>query len=100
MTAVLVAVMGVCGAVAGALSAYLISRRTASGRVDTSQADQLWGAMQQLNEMTQARLVRAEDQRDRLIESYTNGIVPALGEINAGLRLITEAVEKHAVAHE
>jgi hypothetical protein len=99
MTAVLVAVMGVCGAVAGALSAYLISRRTTSGRVDTSQADQLWQTMQKLNEMTQARLERAEDQRDRLIDSYTNGIAPALGEVNAALKLITEAVE-HAVAHK
>lgn len=98
MTAVLVAVIGLCGVVAGALSTYLVARRTASGQVSTSQADQLWQAMQRLNEMTEARLQRAEDQRDKLILSYTDGIVPALGEINAALKLITEAVERHAVA--
>lgn len=97
MTAVLVAVMGMCGVLAGALSTYLIARRSTSGRVDTSQADQLWQAMQRLNEMTEARLQRAEDQRDKLVDSYTNGIAPALNEINAGLKLISEAVEKRAL---
>lgn len=65
------------------LTAYLVSRRAGSGRVRTSEADVLWQQSQDMRHAYQVEKAKAEEQRDRLIEAYTNQIVPVLTSINA-----------------
>jgi hypothetical protein len=64
-------------------------RRSQSGTVGTSQADVLWATMQSMLQMSEARAVKAEDQRDKLIDQYQQ-IRPILEAINEGLRELTE----------
>jgi parvulin-like peptidyl-prolyl isomerase len=84
----LISVAGAASVALGALSAgvstYLVNRRNQSGTTRTSQADVLWAQMQMLLTVTQGRLDKAEEQRDRLIESY-QVVGPALEAVNAAI---------------
>jgi chromosome condensin MukBEF ATPase and DNA-binding subunit MukB len=86
----LAALVTVAVAVAGGLSGLLghwLARRAASGRVATSEASVLWEQTQDMRHLLQDRLNRAEEQRDRLIESYTQQVLPMLSSIN---QLVTD----------
>lgn len=76
------------------LAVYFTNRRTASGKVETSEASVLWQQSQDMREMLLAQLGKAEEQRDRLIEAYTGQTLPMLAAINASLQDLTGAVAK------
>ena len=81
----LVAVLTMVGSLVGGASTYLLRRRSASGRVGTSEATVLWAQAQEMRAMLLAEKVQAEAQRDRLIES-TAQLLPMLKAINETLR--------------
>jgi hypothetical protein len=78
------------------LAGHLLGRRSASGRVGTSEAAVLWQQAQDMRTMLLAEKQKAEEQRDKFIESYSQQIVPALATLSAlieGLsRSVAEAV--------
>jgi hypothetical protein len=82
----LVTVLTVAGSIVGGVSAYLLRRRSASGRVSTSEATILWAQAQEMRAMLFAEKEQAEAQRDRLIESHTTQMLPMLTAINETLR--------------
>ena len=79
-------VLAVAGSIVGGASTYLLRRRSASGRVGTSEATILWAQAQEMRAMLLAEKVQAEAQRDRLIESHTTQMLPMLTAINETLR--------------
>lgn len=91
----LAAVVTVAVAVAGGCSTLLghwLARRSASGRVSTSEAAVLWEQSQDMRAMLLTEKAKAEEQRDRLIEAYTTQVFPVLAEIRAAMDLLTRAV--------
>jgi uncharacterized spore protein YtfJ len=84
----LAAVVTVVAAVSGGFSGLLghwIARRAASGRVETSEAAVLWQQSQDIRVMLLAEKLRAEEQRDKLIDAYTKQVFPVLTEINTAV---------------
>ena len=95
----LAATISVTVAVTGGLSTLIglwMKRRAASGRVSTSEASVLWQQAQEMRAMLLAEKTRAEDQRDRLIEEYTQHLFPVLTEVNAAVTALTAAVAENA----
>lgn len=91
----LAAAVTIAVAVSGGLSALLshwLARRTASGRVATSEAAVLWQQSQDMRTMLAAEKAKAEEQRDRLIEAYTTQVFPVLTQINTAVTALTAAV--------
>ncbi len=82
----LVAVLTMVGSIVGGASTYMLRRRSASGKVGTSEATVLWAQAQEMRAMLLAEKVQAEAQRDRLIESHTTQMLPMLSAINETLR--------------
>jgi hypothetical protein len=66
------------------ISGYLNSKRSGSGRIRTSEADQLWEQTQALITSLQRDKERAEDQRDKLIDLQEHQMMPALEAITKG----------------
>jgi hypothetical protein len=102
--ATLAAVIAVATAVSGGLSGLLghwMTRRAASGRVATSEAAVLWQQAQDMRAMLLAEKEKAEEQRDRLIEAYTQQLFPLLSEVNATVSALAAAVaEDIRLSHE
>jgi hypothetical protein len=73
--------VAVAGGISG-LAGHWLARRQASGRVSTSEASVLWAQSQDMRHQLLEDKRRAEDQRDRLIDSYTAQVLPALTSIN------------------
>lgn len=91
----LAAYIAVAAAVSGGLSAvagHWVARRAASGRVATSDAAVLWAQAQDMRTMLLAEKDKAEQQRDRLIEAYTQQTFPVLTEVNAAVMSLSTAV--------
>lgn len=91
----LAAVVTVAAAVSGSASGLLghwIARRTTSGRVSTSEASVLWQQSQDMRVMLLAEKEKAEEQRDRLIDAYTQRVFPVLTEINSTTAEMGDAV--------
>jgi len=76
----------VLGAATG-LVGLVLGRRSASGRVGTSEAAVLWQQAQDMRAMLLAEKQKAEEQRDKFIASYTEQVLPVLTSIN---HLVTE----------
>jgi hypothetical protein len=76
----------------GGLVAYVTVRRTASGRVGTSEAATLWAASEKMRGDLIARLDKVTEQRDRLMESHAATVIPALSAVNESLQRITESL--------
>lgn len=85
---VAVAVSGVLSALAG----HWVARRASSGRVATSDAAVLWAQAQDMRAMLLAEKDKAEEQRDRLIEAYTQQTFPVLTEVNTAVMSLSAAV--------
>lgn len=87
---------GVAVVVAGlaALVNWLAGRRTASGKIGTSQAETLWAASEKMRADTAAQLDKVTEQRDRLMESQTALLIPMLTGINESLHQITESLAR------
>jgi hypothetical protein len=93
----LAAVISVAVAVSGGLSGLLghwIARRATSGRVETSEASVLWQQSQDIRQMLLAEKVRAEEQRDRLIDAYTTQVFPVLAEVNTTVVAMSNSVSE------
>lgn len=94
----LAAVVTVAVAVAGGLSTLLthwLNRRAASGRVATSEAAVLWEQSQDIRSMLLTEKNKAEEQRDRLIEGYTEQVLPVLTETNAAVTNLRAALAEN-----
>lgn len=89
---VAVAVFVVAGA--GGFATYFVSRRTAGGRVGTSEASVLWQQAQKMRAELEAQRDKAVEQRDRLIESQTSQVLPVLLALSDSLRQITESLAR------
>jgi uncharacterized membrane protein len=92
LIAVLAAVAVVLVTAVSGISVYLSSRRNANGKVATTEAAVLWQQAQDMRTMLIAEKTRAEEQRDRLIASYTQNIVPVLSEVNSTVIDLAETV--------
>lgn len=93
----LAAVIAVAVAVTGGVSTLIsqwLARRAASGRVATSEAAILWQQSQDIRAMLLSEKVRAEEQRDKLIDAYTGKVLPTLAEINKAVVGIAAALEE------
>ncbi len=82
------------GLATGAVLTWLTTRRASSGRTGTSDAAVLWAQAQQMRTELVAQRDKAEEQRDRLIESQATQVVPALASISDALRIITAALAR------
>jgi hypothetical protein len=78
----------------GALATYLVSRRSSSGRVDTSEAAVLWDQAQKMREELVTQRDKAMEQRDRLIESQSAQVLPVLQLVIDSLHQITESLAR------
>lgn len=92
LAAIITAIVAALLAAATAAGAYLASRRQHSGAVRTSEAAVLWQQAQEMREMLLTQKEKAEQQRDRLIQSYTEQIVPVLTSINTIVQDMADAV--------
>ena len=91
---VLAALVGGAAAVAGSVLAFIAGRRTSQGRIGTSEAAVLWEQAQQMRTELVAQRDKAEQQRDRLIESQTTTVIPRLAAINDALAQIAASLTK------
>jgi hypothetical protein len=85
----LAALIAVVSAAVGGLSGlagHWLARRTASGKVDTSEAAVLWEQSQDMRHITLEQLKSAEEQRDRLIAAYTEQVLPLLTSVSQLVR--------------
>lgn len=87
--------------VLGGMVTWLTVRRTASGKVGTSEASVLWEQAQAMRTELVAHRDKAieqrdrlMEQRDRLMESQTALVIPMLTGINESLRQITESLAR------
>lgn len=78
----------------GGLATYLVSRRSASGRISTSEAAVLWEQAQKMRAELEAQRDKAAEQRDRLIESQASQVLPVLQLVIDSLRQITESLAR------
>jgi hypothetical protein len=78
----------------GGLAAWLTVRRTASGKIGTSEAATLWAAQEKFRADTLTRLDKVTEQRDRLLESQTAVLIPIVTGLNDSLRAITESLAR------
>jgi hypothetical protein len=67
-----------------ALSGYMTSRRGSSGRVHTSEADELWEQTRDMMHGLRQDKERAENQRDKLMDMVQTQMMPALEAITKG----------------
>lgn len=92
----LLGLMGVVVATAsvtsGGLVAWINTRRRNSGKIETSEASVLWQQSQKMREELTRRAERAEDQRDRLLSSYSTELIPMISSISKNQSLLTESV--------
>lgn len=84
--------VAVVAALLGVLVTWVTTRRTASGKIGTSEAAVLWDQAQAMRAELVAQRDKAIEQRDRLIESQTAQLMPALTGINSSLRQITDTL--------
>jgi len=76
----------------GGIIAYLLRRRSSTGRVATSDAATLWAQSQQMyTQMLEAK-TRAEDQRDRVLAIQASQVMPVLTATDESLRQILAAL--------
>jgi hypothetical protein len=88
------ALSGALALAAGGIITAITARRTTRGRIGTSEAAILWEQAQGMRAEERARADKAEEQRDRLIESQASQLLPALASIDGALRLITDALAR------
>jgi hypothetical protein len=91
LAALLTIAVTVAGIVSG-VAGHLLGRRSASGRVSTSEASVLWDQSQDMRHSQEDRLARTEDQRDKLIAAYTTQVLPMLADISALVTGLTATV--------
>lgn len=84
LLAVIAAIGAAAGSLASAFFVYKAKIKTVRASSEISQAETLWAQMQNLLSITQARLDRTEDQRDRLLEGYQH-VGPALQSLDAAV---------------
>ena len=87
---VLVSAGGLLFIVLGAALTYLQQRRRQSGGTRTSEASVLWTQSQAMITQLGAEKMKAEEQRDRIMDLQTGQVVPALDSINAALKVISD----------
>jgi hypothetical protein len=85
LAALIAVVMAAVGGLSG-LAGHWLARRRASGRVATSEASVLWEQSQDMRHITLDQLKAAEEQRDRLISSYTEQVLPLLTSVSQLIR--------------
>jgi len=78
----IITIVTTVAALAGALGGHLLQRRASSGRVSTSEAAILWAEAQDVRRMQEERIARTEAQRDRLMEAYTEQVLPVLSSLH------------------
>jgi hypothetical protein len=95
LTALLSPIITVVIFLFGAIGVYLrnqtLKRREAkekSGDIMTSDASTLWAQSQSMLSSSQEARFNAETQRDKLLDSQSNLVVPALVQVNAALQNI------------
>ncbi len=98
--ALISAAVGIGVIILGGLVAWLTVRRTASGKIGTSEASVLWEQAQAMRAELVAQRDKAMEQRDRLIDSQTAAIIPALTLITASLHAITDSLARLERSHE
>lgn len=86
--------VAVVAALIGVLVTWATTRRTASGKIGTSEAGVLWEQAQAMRAELMTQRDKAMEQRDRLIDSQTARLVPALTGINDSLRQITDSLAR------
>jgi hypothetical protein len=90
--ALISAAVAIAVVVLGGLVTWLTVRRTASGKIGTSEAAVLWEQAQAMRAELVAHRDKAIEQRDRLMESQTALLIPMLTGINGSLQQITESL--------
>ncbi len=83
----------------GGLATWFSSRRKTSGKIGTSEAETLWAQAQSMREMLLAEKNKVEQQRDRLIDSQANQVLPLLAAINDTLMQLGASIAL-VVGHE
>jgi hypothetical protein len=78
--------------VIGGIIAYLLRRRSTTGRVATSDAATLWDQSQKMYAQVLAEKTRAEDQRDRVMAIQSSQVLPVLTATDESLRQILAAL--------
>jgi len=81
-------------AIIGALATYFITRRNTSGSVGTSDADTLWSQSQAMLASSQEARIKAETQRDVLVDNQSSQIVPMLITLNTSLTALMSLMQQ------
>jgi hypothetical protein len=92
--ALISAAVGIGVVLLGALAAWLTVRRTASGKIGTSEAAVLWEQAQAMRAELVAQRDRAAEQRDRLMDAQAAQVGPALMLITQSLQHIGESLAR------
>lgn len=85
LAALIAVVSAAVGGLTG-LAGHWLARRSASGKVSTSEASVLWEQSQDMRHVTLDQLKAAEEQRDRLIAAYTEQVLPLLTTVSQLVR--------------
>lgn len=92
--AAVIAIAVFIAASASGLATYLVSRRSSSGRIATSEASVLWEQAQKMRAEMQSERDKAIEQRDRLITSQSAQVLPVLQLVIDSLHQITESLAR------
>lgn len=90
--ATLLSIVTAAAVIIGSIIAYLLRRRSSTGRVATSDAATLWAQSQQMYAQVLAEKTRAEDQRDRMMAIQSSQVIPVLTTTDESLRQILAAL--------
>jgi hypothetical protein len=93
--------VGVSGAFFGGLMGWLAIKKKNSGKIETSEASSLWNqtqiliqSLQRDKELAESKRERAEEQRDRVIDTIQTQMVPALTTIRTSQVQLAESVNE------
>ena len=81
-------------AISTGIITYLVSRRTSSGRIATSEASQLWEQTRAIIDDLREAKDRAENQRDKLLELQRESTHPALEAISISQQHVLEVLSE------
>lgn len=87
---VIVSLGGLLFILLGAVVTYLMQRRRQSGKIDTSDASVLWTQSQAIITQLGSEKMKAEEQRDRIMDVQVKQVIPALEAMNAALKGIAD----------
>jgi hypothetical protein len=93
-TAIIIGAFSVLASIITGMVTYMVTRRTKSGQISTSEAATLWAESQDMRRMLMEDKRRIEEQRDKLLDSSQSQIIVTLGSVNTTIKNVLALINE------